>query len=258
VAERYDLILCDVFGVLHDAERTHPAAIEALARARRRGRVVVLISNSALPGPVLRDTLKARNIGPDVYDAVVTSADVTRGLLRDRAVRRVCHIGSAQEAVLFEGLDVALTQARDAEIIICTGFESPADEDRRAVLLETARALDLTLVCTNPDRSAQTPSGVLRFAGLIADAYRQLGGRVTLTGKPDRSIYLMALAAAERIRGRATSADRVLAIGDTCSLDIVGAVRCGFDAVWIGSGREGDVRRTSKRPHVMWMADLAW
>lgn len=157
IAASYRLVLCDVFGVLHDAERVHPAALRALIRARGAGVVVVLVSNSALPGAALRRSLAARGVGPGVYDAVVTSADVTRAMLGARMARRVCHIGPAREAVLSDGLEVDLTRVEDAEIVVCTGFEEPVDDEARAARLATARARDLTLVCTNPDRLAEPP-----------------------------------------------------------------------------------------------------
>lgn len=258
IAASYRLILCDVFGVLHDAERVHPAALRALVRARREGLVVVLVSNSASPGTVLRRSLEARGVGPEVCDAVVTSADVTRAMLGACMARRVCHIGPAREAVLFDGLEIDLVRVEDAEIVVCTGFEEPADDHARTALLATARARGLTLICTNPDHTAGTAAGALRFAGLIAAAYEGLAGAVVLTGKPDRSIYAAALAASEGLCGGSIEADRVLAIGDTYSLDIKGALGSGFDALWVAREGEADVVVSSERPRVMRTDALAW
>ncbi len=258
LAGRYDLVLCDVFGVLHDADQVYAKAAEALTRARRRGMAVVLISNSVLCGAALRRSLEARGIAPEICDAAVTSGDVTRNLLRSEAVSRIYHLGPTREAVLLDGLDLELVPVRDAELIVCTGFEEPADDDARAALLASARKRNLVLVCTNPDRLAETPTGPLRFAGLIAEAYESLGGRVVLTGKPDRSIYVAAVAEAERIRDGPIEADRILAIGDAWSMDIAGAVACGFDAVWITLEGAAGVDESLARPSVRRMAGLAW
>jgi HAD superfamily hydrolase (TIGR01459 family) len=258
IARRYDLMLCDVFGVVHDAERVHPAAVDALACARRGGASVVLVSNSASPGPAVASSLQARGIGPDACDAVVTSADVARDLIRGRGARAVIHIGPAREAAFLDDFGVALASVEEAELVVCTGLEEPQDEGARAVLLAVARRRGLTLVCTNPDRTAETPRGTLRFAGLIAEAYAALGGAVVLTGKPDPSIYEAALAAAARVRGGPVAPGRVLAIGDTYALDVAGAVACGFDALWITPDGADDPRPAIPGPWIGRMPTLAW
>jgi HAD superfamily hydrolase (TIGR01459 family) len=258
IAGRYDLILCDVFGVLHDAERVHAAAVDALACARRSGATVVLLSNSASRGPALARSLEAAGIGPDSWDTVVTSADVARDLIRGRGARAVIHIGPARDAAFLDDLGVALASAEEAELVVCTGFEEPEDEDGRAALLAVARLRGLTLVCTNPDRTAETPRGTLRFAGLIGEAYAALGGTIAFTGKPDPSIYDAALAAAARVRGGPVAPERVLAIGDTYALDVAGAVACGFDALWITPDGADDPRPATGRPSIGRMPALAW
>ena len=43
--DRYDAILCDVWGVLHNGVVSWPAACEALQRARKAGKTVILITH---------------------------------------------------------------------------------------------------------------------------------------------------------------------------------------------------------------------
>ena len=50
LAPRYDLILCDVWGVLHNGLTAYAAAADALVRFRRGGGQVVLVSNAPRPG----------------------------------------------------------------------------------------------------------------------------------------------------------------------------------------------------------------
>ena len=47
---RYDALLCDVWGVVHNGETHFPAAAAALKRAREAGLAVVLITNSPRRG----------------------------------------------------------------------------------------------------------------------------------------------------------------------------------------------------------------
>lgn len=257
VVSAYTLILCDVFGVLHDADRIHLHAVQALVCARQSGLAVVLLSNSAVPGATLRDLLVARGLPKEAWDEVVTSADVTRGLLLDRGIRVACHIGPAPDRVLIDGLDLALDEADRAEIVVCTGLEDPADEDRRAAALTSARWRGLDLVCTNPDLVAVAGGKTLRFAGTVAAAYAGLGGTVVSTGKPDSSIYRYGLEVAEQIAGRQIEVGQVLAIGDTYALDVVGARRQGFDALWI-TPSSGRAHREEGRPAIRRMPELAW
>ncbi len=51
LVSRYDLILCDVWGVLHNGVSAYPEAADALSRFRAGGGLVVLISNAPRPGP---------------------------------------------------------------------------------------------------------------------------------------------------------------------------------------------------------------
>lgn len=232
LAEAYAVVLCDVFGVLHDATRVFPAAADALAAFRAGGGTVVLVSNAAEPGTHLAESLRARGI-PDCYDALVTGADVARSLLGEAAIRRVHHIGPARDRVLFEGLPVTPVAVDAAEQIVCTGYPD-CDADLDAIL-EAALRRGQRLLCTNPDTSLTVGATRLRFAGLVAARYRALGGHVVETGKPGALIYRRALDMAESLRGRPVAPAQVLGIGDTVALDVVGALGNGFGALQIGT-----------------------
>ncbi|MCJ2071746.1 TIGR01459 family HAD-type hydrolase [Methylobacterium sp. J-030] len=231
VAGDYEVLLCDVFGVLHDAARIFPAAIAALSAFRAAGGTVVLVSNAADPGRYLADALRARGIAA-VYDALVTSADIARMLLSERAPAGVHHIGPARDRILFAGLPVTLTGVEDAACTVCTGYPD-GDDDLDAILCRALRR-GLHLLCTNPDTSLMVGATRLRFAGLVAARYRTLGGAVVETGKPGALIYRHALERAERAQGRPVAPGRVLGIGDTPALDVAGALSAGFSALQIG------------------------
>ena len=50
IADAYDVLLCDVWGVVHNGRTPYPKAMEALVAYRERGGAVVLISNAPRPG----------------------------------------------------------------------------------------------------------------------------------------------------------------------------------------------------------------
>jgi ribonucleotide monophosphatase NagD (HAD superfamily) len=207
------------------------------------------VSNSAYPGPGLVQDLASRGVPQAAFDGVVTSADVTRTLLRGRA-GAVHHLGLASERVLFEGLPIALAPLEGADLIVCTG----CPEEEFAPVLARAGERGLELICTNPDTSVTAGGRLLRFAGLVANAYRAIGGRVTETGKPGQPIYAAALDRAAELMGRMPAAERVLGIGDSLPLDVEGALARGFGALWIA----GDGTRPSASSPAASAASLAW
>ena len=232
IADSYTVVLCDVFGVLHDATKVYPAAVAALRTFRAGGGTVVLVSNSAEPGLRLGKTLRARGIDPE-YDALVTSADIARILMEEQAPKRIHHIGPARDRILFEGLSVTLTGVESAELSVCTGYPDPDDDLDATLVLALHRGH--RLVCTNPDTSLTVNSTRLRFAGLVAERYRTIGGIVVETGKPGGLIYREALRRADRLHERPVARGAVLGIGDTWALDVVGALKSGFGAIHIGA-----------------------
>ena len=84
ISDRYDAILCDIWGVLHNGVASFPPASEALVSFRRRGGAVVLISNAPRPSPPIQRQVLKLGVSPDAFDAVVTSGDVTIGLMEQQ------------------------------------------------------------------------------------------------------------------------------------------------------------------------------
>ena len=235
LAPFYDIVLCDVFGVIHHGAAPHAAAIDALVSFRRDGGRVALVSNSAATGLRLTHQLKAMAVPADAFDLVVTSGDVTRALIGGRSI---LHVGSQSERILFEGLALPFTDEQTADVIVCTGFADPLRNtiSDLAPILSAAASRGIELLCSNPDLTARSQAGTRYFAGMIAQEYERLGGFVRHTGKPDRRIYEAAFAAL----GCALDNDRAraLAVGDTPALDVAGAHGAGIDCLWIADAEK--------------------
>jgi HAD superfamily hydrolase (TIGR01459 family) len=239
LAKRYDLLLCDIWGVLHDGARAHPAACTALRTFRERGGTVVLVSNAPRPGAAVALQLTAEFGVPDgIYDAIVASGDVTRGLLSAQPGVKLFHIGPDRDLPLFDGLDVERVPLDVAELALCTGpwdDEVETAEDYRG-LLGAMLARRLTLICGNPDVVVERGGRLIPCAGAIADLYAEMGGDTVYAGKPHPPIYRDALARAEALRGSPLDRRRVLAIGDSVRTDLAGAVGQGIDCLFILAG----------------------
>lgn len=275
IAPNYDVLLCDVWGVIHNGRRSFPDACAALARFGREAGPVILISNAARPAEAVKPQLTELQVPRDVWTDFVTSGDATRDLLKERAPGPVWFIGPERAEVLFAGLNMTLAGTQDAAFIACTGpvddqVETPEDY-RAALSVAAARGIDM--VCANPDKVVRFGDRLIYCGGALADLYAELGGKVFMAGKPYAPIYELALAAAEKALGRSVDRSRVLCVGDGVPTDVKGASDQGLDCLFIAAGihsadliRDGaldgpatEAFLASQGTHARWaMGDLVW
>jgi HAD superfamily hydrolase (TIGR01459 family) len=236
LAPRYHVILCDVWGVLHDGVVGFPAARDALARFRAGGGTVVLVSNAPRPGHVVARQLEMLDVV--AHDAIVTSGDLTRKTVIERAGQTLYHLGPDRDLPIYDGVPVRFEGVDEADYVVCTGLlddDTDTLEDY-APLLRRMRERDLWMLCANPDIVVERGDRLLYCAGALAAAYEQLGGRTYYPGKPHRPIYEEALAVAAQLRGRVPETRRVLAIGDAIRTDVAGGRSAGLDVLMIVRG----------------------
>ncbi|WP_421728997.1 TIGR01459 family HAD-type hydrolase [Brevundimonas sp.] len=250
IAADYDILLCDVWGVIHNGRESWAEACEALARFNRENGHVVLISNSPRPASDVVAQLDGLGVPRESWKAFVTSGDATRAELAKRAPGPVWIIGPDRDMVLYEGLGLDLaTNAEDAAFISVTGMiddETETPEHYRDRLTPAAER-GLELICANPDRIVQRGDQIIYCGGSLADLYEDLGGRVTMAGKPFAPIYDLAMTEAERLLGRAPDRSRVLCIGDGVITDVLGANQQGLDCLFIAQGIHGDAAKGADR-----------
>ncbi len=243
LADEYDAILCDVWGVIHNGREVFPEAVDALRRFREIRGPVVLITNAPVPADRVLMSLEQVGVEPDCYDAVVTSGDATRAELERRMPGPAYCIGPDYDDPLYQGLAMEYTtQIDQAAFISCTGLrEIPQDlpEDYREELKKLA-ARELDMLCANPDLVFRYGDDLIPSAGALAKIYEELGGRVIRPGKPGAPIYNLAYKKLEELLGYKPSRDSILAIGDGPATDARGAVREGLDCLFIGGGIHGD------------------
>ena len=246
IAADYDILLCDVWGVIHNGRESWPDACAALTRFNEQGGHVVLISNSPRPASDVVAQLDRLGVPRDSWKAFVTSGDATRAELARRAPGPAWVIGPERDWPLYEGLGLDSARgAADAAFISVTGpvdDENETPEDYRERLAEGV-ARDLELICANPDRVVQRGDRLIYCGGSLADLYESLGGRVTMAGKPYGPIYDLAVHEGEKLLGRPVNRARVLCIGDGVVTDVLGANRQALDCLFIAQGIHGDAAR---------------
>ncbi len=219
-----DVVLSDIWGVVHNGLVAFPEACEALHAFRQQSGTVILITNAPRPADSVQRQLRKLSVADDIYDAIVSSGDLTRHFVADHPGRKMFWIGPERDSSIHRGLDPALAPLEEADYIVCTGLfddETESAEDYRGMMLQ-ARERKLPLICANPDIVVERGDRLIYCAGAIAELYRELGGDVIFYGKPHRPIYERAMALAAERQSHAIELSRVLAIGDSVRTDLAG------------------------------------
>ncbi|WP_455479142.1 TIGR01459 family HAD-type hydrolase [Bartonella sp. B23] len=236
VIAHYDAVFCDVWGVVHNGVHAFESALKVLHKIRQMEKNVVFLTNSPRPRENVVAQLQSMNVHNAYYDAVITSGDVTRDLIR-AAPRKVFFIGQQRDLMLFEGLECELVEEWEASVVVCSGFLEDLDEEPSAYkdMFHRMRMRNLPFICANPDVVVHCGNQEFWCAGALARLYQQLGGEVRIAGKPHAPIYECAFEKLQKIRGTVEKS-QVLAIGDGLLTDVKGAIHFGLDVLYIAGG----------------------
>ena len=166
-----EVILSDIWGVVHNGLESFPEACEALHTYRKSGGTVILITNAPRPADSVQRQLRKLGVADDTYDAIVSSGDLTRHYVADHPGRKVFWLGPERDSSIYRGLDLKLSPLQQADYIVCTGLlddETESAEDYRPMMRE-ALARKLTLICANPDIVVERGDRLIYCAGAIAE-----------------------------------------------------------------------------------------
>jgi HAD superfamily hydrolase (TIGR01459 family) len=238
IAPDYDVLLSDVWGVVHNGEVSFPQACDALMRVRAMGKVVVLITNAPRPGESVMRQIDGLKVPRESYDAIASSGDVTRSVIKERKGQTLCHLGPERDHSIFTGLDVHFAPLETADYVVCSGLDDDDMEtpEHYRSRLELMLKRKLFMVCGNPDLVVERGARLVYCAGSVAELYATMGGEVLYAGKPYKPIYDLALQKAEAALGRKPDLKRVLAIGDSVRTDLKGAHTVGIDCLFLTAG----------------------
>ena len=241
IADHYDAVLCDVWGVIHNGRIADQVACQALTNFRATGKPVILISNAPRPSSIIPGQLEYLKVPRVAWDAIVTSGDATRAEIERRGPRSY-KIGPSKDEGLYDGLPVDFRPIESADYVICTGLRDDLSEPPESYRDELADlvARKLPFICANPDRVVQFGGQLIPCAGALADIYEELGGEVIMAGKPFSPIYELTIAAAEAAAGKKLDRTRLLCIGDGVQTDVAGAVNQKLDCLFVAAGIHAD------------------
>jgi HAD superfamily hydrolase (TIGR01459 family) len=239
--DRYRLILCDIWGCVHNGVRVFPEAAALLERWRGQGRIVLLITNAPRPASVVQAQLDRLGLKRAAYDAIITSGDTGIAALRAQRLTRVGFIGTAGDLAALDGSGLTLLEGPEGKDVVCTGLpDGTSDASEEDAVLSAMLAHGARLHCFNPDRIVLRGERPEQCAGAIAERYEAMGGPVIWYGKPYSAVYERCLATGSELAGRLLAPAEVVAVGDSLATDFVGAARAGFDFVFVTHGIEAE------------------
>ena len=240
LAERYDGLILDLWGVLHDGLHAYPEALDALRHLKARGTRLVVLSNAPRPATSIAAKMADLGITPDLYDHLMSSGEEAHRHLATRPCpwyqrlgRRLYHLGPPHDAVMREGIDAEVVdRVAEADFVLNTGPAVGATTlDAVEPDLHAAAARGLPMICANPDLVVQRGALHELCAGAVARRYEDLGGAVVYHGKPYPRIYETCFA----LLGEGARA-RIAAVGDSLRTDVAGAQAVGIDSIFVTSG----------------------
>jgi HAD superfamily hydrolase (TIGR01459 family) len=253
LAADYDVLFCDVWGVVHNGVAAFADACEALSRFRSGGGTVILLTNAPRPAAAVARILDRFGVPRTAYDAIVSSGDVTRGVVEQKLNESMFHIGPPRDLPIFDGLNVIFAPIESADYVVCSGLFDDTTETPESYreMLGLMRARQLFMVCANPDVVVERGDTLIYCAGAIADAYGALGGEVLYCGKPYMPINETALEKAASLRGGTRPPlNRVLAIGDSVRTDLSGAAAFGLECIFVTSRLHAEAYGSREAPDV--------
>ena len=233
IAPRYDVIVFDQWGVLHDGTSAYVGAVAAINALGLVSPRLGVLSNSGKRAAPNAERIGAMGFDVGNFDHVITSGealwqDLKQGVIpqgRFFPVER-----SAGDAVAWsEGLDINIVDdVRNAHAILLMGLPDGADMSAYQASLNEWASRGLPVYCSNPDRKSPRTGGHVMSPGALAFAYRDAGGEVVFYGKPHLPIF--------RSMETAMGPGKYLMVGDSLEHDIAGAQTAGWDSLLIQGG----------------------
>src|SRR3954467_10817672 len=115
VVDGVEVVLSDIWGVVHNGLESFPEACAALHTFRHQGGAVILITNAPRPADSVQRQLRKLGVADDVYDAIVSSGDLTRHFVADHPGQKLYWLGPERDNSIYRGLDPVLAPLDQAD-----------------------------------------------------------------------------------------------------------------------------------------------
>ncbi|WP_136442629.1 TIGR01459 family HAD-type hydrolase [Pacificoceanicola onchidii] len=233
VAARYDAIVFDQWGVLHNGAEPYPKAVDCLKALSQSGHRLAVLSNSGKRAAPNRDRIADMGFAPELFASVMTSGealwqDFARGRM-DAGPFYAIGRSAGDAASWAEGLSVAFAPLKDARAVLLMGLPDGSTLEDWSDDIREIAARGLPVYCSNPDRKSPRAGDVTVISpGALAYAIRDAGGAVTFYGKPHLPVFTALQAD--------LGASKLLMVGDSLEHDIAGGSAAGWDTALVKGG----------------------
>ena len=238
IYENYDVFIVDLWGVVHNGEKIFNGIFEVLDKIKLLNKKVFFMTNAPRRSQVIENQLSVFGLKRSLYECVISSGEITWQSLKKKKYKFCYIIGPERDHHLIKGLDYQVSKDyKNVEIIINTGpwgFDDKL-ENYKPILEGLAQSKPL-MICSNPDKIVVRGDRFVICAGLLAQYYESIGGKVTYFGKPYNEIYNYCY---EKIPQK--NRRKILVIGDSLDNDITGAKNQNLDSLLVTDGIHRDV-----------------
>lgn len=257
VADRYDVFLLDIWGVLWNGVEIYDGVHECLEQMHKAGKTVAFLSNSPRRAEQIESFFTDRGIRREWFRAAITSGEVAYRLLKENAFPGLGrkfynpwkdditpYNDPIHSPLLPSDLDFEpVNDVHQADFLFgglaFNAHTLPEFDD----VLGVAFSRNLPFLCANPDRVVTVGENTYMMAGRVAEHYEQMGGKVFWIGKPYPAVYDAAL----RALG-SPDKTRVVAIGDSLLTDIAGAAGADISGIFNMTGIHWEELRMDHAP----------
>ncbi len=244
IYNNYDAYIVDIWGVLWDGIEAYEHAKDTLEKLRENKKDIVLLSNAPRRSELVAERLNSIGINKNHYNTIISSGEVCRESFLDNN-KNLNKIGNffyfiGQEADKGITLNLKVKERKnisDSNFLLVCGTRDFSHTLKNYIKeLDKGLKLNLPLICANPDKVVIRKDGELIIcAGILADYYKDNGGKVFYFGKPYPEVYDKCLAFLNNINP-IISHKNVLVIGDSLETDILGANKVGIKSLLIANG----------------------
>lgn len=225
LAEKYDVFLIDLDGVMYIGDELLPGSKEAITELRKMGKQIYFLTNDPR---YLRQEFceKLLWLGVSAHrEEFVTAGWATAHYLVQHGIRYVQVIGtrSLQAEIAAQGIQVVRKGECQAVVI---GY---CEHTTFCEIQQAVRQIEngAQFIATNSDISFPGNKGRCLATGSIVQVIQAASGkRPLIIGKPYSPMFQLALQ-------KAGNSTRVVMIGDSPAIDIAGAHRNSLDAVLV-------------------------
>ncbi len=225
LAEKYDVFLIDLDGVVFIGNQILPGSKEGIDKLHKLGKQVCFLTNDPR---LLRQELSTRLslLGIEASpEECITAGWATAHYLAQNAIDCAYVIGTESFKTEISNMGVKVIEQGDCQAVI-VGY----DENTTFYQVQQAvRYIEngAQFIATNDDRSFPGPEGCCVATGAIVEAVQATSRqRPIIIGKPYPHIFRMALKNVDRNA-------RIVMIGDNPDTDILGAHQLGIDGILV-------------------------